>query len=90
MKADETTLVFPNAATSGAQCILGSPYAFQVIPGDSDKILFYFQGGGACWDKASTVAGMCTTDVGPNSPSGVFDRTKDENPFKDFTIVHAL
>ena len=87
MPKDETTIVYPDASTGKTTCILGSPYAFQVIPGASDKVLFYFQGGGACWDKVSTAAGMCTTDVGPNSPSGVFDRNNAENPFKDYTIV---
>jgi len=61
-----------------------------VIPGDSDKLLFYFQGGGACWDLVSSKAGLCTADSSPQSPVGVFSRTDDRNKFKDFTIVHVL
>ena len=91
-KAYETTLVLPGGKTS---CLYGepssTPYAFQVIPGASnDKLLFYFQGGGACWDELSTNAGLCTTDASPNSPIGVFDHSNPKNAFKDYTIVHAL
>jgi hypothetical protein len=48
MPRDESTLVLPGGET---RCIYAdsTPYAFQVIPGDSEKLLFYFQGGGACW-----------------------------------------
>ena len=85
MAADKSTFVFPGGAT---QCIFGSPYAFQVIPGKSDKLLVYFQGGGACWDKASTLIDpLCTTDISKQSPVGIFDRLNARNEFKDYTIV---
>ena len=67
-----------------------TPFAFQIIPGDSDKLLFYFQGGGACWDKASTLAGLCTSDSVPQNPVGVFDRDNVNNNFASYTIVHVL
>ena len=72
------------------QCIFGEPYGFQVIPGDKNKVLVYFQGGGACWDQITVNAGMCTTSAEPNAPVGVFDRTNPKNSFKDYTIVHFL
>ena len=90
MPKDQTTIVLTDKTQDGSQCIFGDTYGFQVIPGASDKVLFYFQGGGACWDKATTAAGMCTTTIAPNSPAGIFDRNNDDNPFKDYTIVHAL
>jgi hypothetical protein len=65
------------------------PLAFQVVPGASDKVLLYFQGGGACWDEASTKAGLCTTDCSPQKPVGIFDRTEATNAYKDYTIVHV-
>lgn len=48
MPKDESTMVLPGGET---RCIFAdsTPFAFQVVPGDNDKILFYFQGGGACW-----------------------------------------
>ena len=44
MPQDETTLVLPGGAS---QCIFddSTPYAAQVIPGDKDKLLVFFQGG---------------------------------------------
>jgi hypothetical protein len=86
---DQSTLVLPGGQT---RCIYSysTPFAFQVIPGDSDKLLFYFQGGGACWDKTSTDNPLCTTDVAPQSLIGVFDRKNVNNRFKSFTIVHVL
>ena len=32
---------------------------------------------------------MCTTDAGPQSLVGIFDRTNVNNRFKDYTIVHV-
>mmetsp|Transcript_31721 Transcript_31721/g.73611 ORF Transcript_31721/g.73611 Transcript_31721/m.73611 type:complete len:522 (+) Transcript_31721:103-1668(+) len=31
-------------------CLSGEAYKFQVVKRDPDKLLYYFQGGGACWD----------------------------------------
>lgn len=47
---DTTTLVHPGGDT---RCIFSysTPYSFQVIPGRTDRLMIYFQGGGACWDK---------------------------------------
>jgi hypothetical protein len=73
MKKDSSTLVLPGGNT---RCIFSTstPFAFQVIPGDSDNVLVYFQGGGACWDKGSTDNPMCTTDCVPQELVGIFDR----------------
>jgi len=85
---DVSTLVLPGGET---RCITSTstPFAFQVIPGDSDKLLFYLQGGGACWDQNSLAAGLCTTDVGIQSAVGVFDRADTRNRFKSHTVVHV-
>jgi hypothetical protein len=61
-----------------------------VIPGASDKLIFYFQGGGACWDETSTKMGFCTWNSSPQSLIGTFDRTNANNRFKDYTIVQVL
>eukprot|EP00604_Paraphysomonas_vestita_P003633 CAMPEP_0174820236 /NCGR_PEP_ID=MMETSP1107-20130205/3928_1 /TAXON_ID=36770 /ORGANISM="Paraphysomonas vestita, Strain GFlagA" /LENGTH=376 /DNA_ID=CAMNT_0016035169 /DNA_START=214 /DNA_END=1344 /DNA_ORIENTATION=+ len=88
MPKDQTTLVLPGGNT---RCIFSTstPFAFQVVPGSSDKVLLYFQGGGACWDEASTKAGFCTTDSSPQSLVGIFDRNEPLNKYKDYTIVHV-
>jgi hypothetical protein len=82
-------LIFPGGKT---RCIFSTStdYAFQVIPGDSDKVLLFFQGGGACWDELSTKGGFCTTDAVPSDLVGVFDHSNSENPFKSYTVVHNL
>lgn len=89
MPQDESTLVLPGGET---RCIYSysTPFAFQVIPGASDKVLLYFQGGGACWDEASTALGFCTSDVSPQSATGIFDRSNPKNEFSDYTVVHVM
>jgi hypothetical protein len=105
MPKDETTLVLPGGTTR-CIFSTSTPFgrtlvfflfltsqmsvAFQVIPGASDKVLLYFQGGGACWDEASTKAGLCTTDCDPQGPNGIFDRKEATNAYKDYTIVHVM
>jgi hypothetical protein len=102
MKQNSMTLVFPGGDTRCIYSY-STPYAFQVkqfvmmmtnlivslqvIPGSSANLLFYLQGGGACWDAATTKAGVCTTDVTPQSANGVFNRNDARNKFKDYTLV---
>jgi hypothetical protein len=39
---------------AGTQCALGDPYQFYYRPGaDDDKLMIYFQLGGACWSGLS-------------------------------------
>lgn len=74
-------------------CSDGSDYSFFVRPGaDADKLLVYFQGGGACWN-AFTCAGEFY-DRGVGSPEdelsfyqGIFDYENAENPFTAYTTV---
>lgn len=89
MPQGETTIVLAPSG-SNATCIFGTQYGIQVIPGSSEKVLFYFQGGGACWSRSSLAAGLCTTTISPNANAGVFDKSNEGNPFKDYTIIHAL
>jgi hypothetical protein len=62
----------------------------QVVPGDSDKVLFYFQGGGACWDETSTKFHLCRSRATPLPQLGVFNRGNKNNKFRSHTIVHVL
>lgn len=75
----------------GAVCARGTPYSFFSHVGDPDKLMVYFQGGGACWD-ASTCQPSGTFDdsVEPNDISfygGIFDFTDSDNPVVDYSIV---
>lgn len=87
MPKDTTTMVLPGGNT---RCIFSTstPFAFQVVPGASDKVLVYFQGGGACWDETSTTGGFCSTDAVPQTLTGVFDRSNANNEYRDYTIIH--
>lgn len=60
---------------------------FQVIPGDHDNLLIFFQGGGGCWDERSSAMGLCKQNVTYDGAEGIFDRNNSLNPFRDYTIV---
>ena len=82
------------AATPNCECSDGSDYFFMIHRGTSDRLVFYLEGGGACFS-----AGTCgpTTpsytrnlaDMDPDDPAsdGIFDFENDANPFKDDSIV---
>ncbi|MDZ7671097.1 MAG: pectin acetylesterase-family hydrolase [Gammaproteobacteria bacterium] len=76
-------------------CSDGSGYRFFVRPGDSRKLVVYFQGGGACW-----FAGNCDTHLEPSykprvaedEPEryrGIFEFDNPDNPFADYSVVMA-
>jgi hypothetical protein len=72
------------------QCIHGQPYEFFVKRGSVNKVVMYYEGGGACWDPTTCGAPTCTADidVDPNSSApGFADLTNPNNPFRDWTIV---
>ncbi|REJ80754.1 MAG: hypothetical protein DWQ36_10730 [Acidobacteria bacterium] len=84
-------------------CSDGSPFHFFARPGDPDKVVFYLQGGGACWTGAT-----CDRDLEPTyaiqavaeliepvagqerserTMSGIFDFTREDNPLRDYSFV---
>ena len=75
-------------------CSDGSPYSFFVRQGDPDKLLVYFQGGGACWFRQN-----CDPQMSPSysiqvgnidrANFGIFNLDNPDNPFKDHTTVFA-
>ena len=76
-------------------CSDGSAYRFFVRPGDPEKLLVYFQGGGACWFGAN-----CDLHLDPSykprvardEPEryrGIFDFEHPDNPFTAYTVVMA-
>lgn len=94
---DGPTLIYTGGDT---RCINADAYAFAVVPGSPDKVLYYFQGGGACWE-AEGVTGkkhqvwQCTDSLQAAEASsglghGVQDFQNDKNPFKNYTVVNAL
>lgn len=83
----ESVLIKPGGST---KCLLGEPYSFQVIRGDKSKILFHFQGGGACWDSASILINACSEKVYPVPADGIFDVKSLQNRYRTYTIISVL
>lgn len=76
-------------------CSNGTPFSFFAYPNeaDADKLMIYFQGGGACW-----FGDICDLSVSPTydpfvdesdvpPPSGIFDFDNEANPFADYHVV---
>ena len=97
--APDTTAAAPaewEAVTAPADCMCsdGSGFEYYVKKADPAKVLLYFEGGGACFDR-----GTC----GPESDSfsrvlgdppsargdGIFDDTDARNPFAGWSIVYV-
>lgn len=58
----------------GATCADGSPYKFFVnFSGVSDAVVFYFEGGGACWDYRSCTGGARSARNLDGVPDGYAD-----------------
>lgn len=80
---------------AGMACADDSPTGIGLLPGRSDKVLFYLSPGGACWGSAA-----CGSDILHAFGAGeftflqlgftsgtIFDRTLVGNPFHDWTFV---
>lgn len=77
-------------------CATGTPYSFHVRPGDSERVLIFLNGGGACWN-----GDLCDPSLGanaytpfaemdsntPEKMGGIFDASNPENPVAGWTQV---
>jgi hypothetical protein len=77
-----------------AGCIFGTPYHFFARRGSVNKLVMYYQGGGACWEQVTCGVATCDTSVNPdggdnpnNFSSGFVDPDNPENPFRDWHAV---
>jgi hypothetical protein len=78
----------------GTGCAQDSTYFFFVRPGAPDKLMLYFNGGGACWraeecDPRARPSYTMRADTAndPAMASGLFDVGNAANPVRDFTMV---
>ena len=75
---------------TGTGCALDTPYSFFFRDGaDADRLLIYFQGGGACWDWVSC-SGMFDSSVEPDEPlsfRGIFNTAEPRNPLRGYPAV---
>ena len=78
---------------AGTQCALGDPYRFYYRPGaDDDKLMIYFQLGGACWSglscqPLSPVYDKRVTERELRWYGGIFDFENPDNPVTGYYIV---
>lgn len=74
-------------------CSNGTEFNFYVRPADPEKLLVYFQGGGACWFGETCDLGATPTydpfvdETDVPTESGIFEFMNTENPFADYTMV---
>ncbi len=75
------------------RCGDGQPYAVWVDRRNPSKVLFYFEGGGACWDYDSCYGKLAieTSSLG-KSPSGMggffSDKKSMRSPTRDYTVFY--
>jgi Pectinacetylesterase len=83
--------------TTSAECVCadGSPYSYWIHRADPNKVVFFLQGGGACFDLNSCAfdSGTYKTSTGlgddPTNLGGIFDFTDTRNPLADYSFVFA-
>lgn len=84
----EWEVLFFNPAEGRAICLFGSEYQISIRRGASNNVLFYLQGGGACWSALTCLdlkAAKETADR--SSATGILDPSRPDNPFKDWNIL---
>lgn len=78
------------------RCADGSEFKYYTRKADSDKLLVYFTGGGACWtgeqcdietDPTPYAYNLANHD--PRLINGIFNLAHPDNPFVDYTMVYV-
>jgi Pectinacetylesterase len=82
-------------------CSDGSQFSFWVREANPNKVLFYFQAGGACFtaemcaqDGSDGSEELYTPALGPGGDpptqwDGIFDFADERNPFADYSVVYV-
>lgn len=79
------------------QCADGSEFSFFVREADPTKVVFFLQGGGACFDpvtcafteEESTTYKWTVANDDPATQGGIFDFENPDNPFADYSVVYV-
>ena len=85
------------AAPPDCACSDGSPYHYWIRPADPERVVFFLEGGGACFSAETCGPGSPTfkrnladgADVAAGAPAdgGIFDLDDDRNPFAGWSMV---
>jgi hypothetical protein len=77
-------------------CADASQYWFHTLARDPQRVLLYFQGGGACFNEqmCSFTDGTYKTSTGPDDhpqdgDEGIWDDDNPANPFRDWSVVYV-
>ena len=83
--------------TLNPTCVKDTPYAYFAKRGSVNKLLVYYEGGGACWEQLTCSVPACDTTVktdagsGSDNPqfatTGFADQSNPANPFRDWNVV---
>ena len=81
-------------APADCMCADGSPYSYFVREADPTKVMFYLEGGGACFAGPMCAPGSDSykQDVGSTpgeGATGIFDFDNPDNPFADYSFVYV-
>jgi hypothetical protein len=81
-------------APADCMCADGSPYSYFVREADPTKVMFYLEGGGACFAGPMCAPGSDSykQDVGSapgEGATGIFDFDNPDNPFADYSFVYV-
>jgi hypothetical protein len=82
------------------ECADGSEFAFWERRADPTKVVFFLDGGGACWDaERCAFTGLGTGGVAnydwsiygedPAQEGGIFDFARAGNPFRDHSFIYV-
>lgn len=80
---DVTTFTFDPA--DGPVCMRGDPFRASIRDAESDDLLIFLQGGGACWSDFC----LAITGAPPNIPNGDLLRTTADNPLHDWNVLYV-
>jgi hypothetical protein len=74
------------------ECADGSTYNFFVRTGDPKKVVFFLDGGGACWSAATCAkdsGNHYQTAIEPPDQGGIFNAKDARNPFAGYSFVYV-
>jgi Pectinacetylesterase len=82
------------------ECADGSEFAFWERRDDPTKVVFFLDGGGACFDaKSCAFTGLGTGDEAnydwsiygedPSQEGGIFDLARVDNPFREYSFIYV-
>jgi Pectinacetylesterase len=93
LKAAQGTWTYTEFADSA--CRDGSPAGVSVNLGSVNKLLIFLEGGGRCTDEQTCALNPARVDdllalaIRTVSSAGILDRSKAENPVRDWSFVHV-